>query len=244
MRVKDIYDFLNDLSPFELQESWDNSGLLVGNFEDEVKEVYFSLDLDEEVVNGLTSNALIITHHPLIFSPLKSVNYDSYATKLLKLLIKKDISLICMHTNFDKTHLNRYVAQEILGLTIENIQGYIIYSEVNQDFDIFQKDVERRLNLDYSKAVKCSQKIKKVALITGAGASMIDEIQADCFLTGDIKYHDAMEARLRNISLIDIGHYESEHHFSHLLFGLCEKYLKINKLKAIMASSKNPFKFY
>ena len=243
MRIKEIYDFLNELSPFETQEKWDNSGLLVGSFEDEINEIHISLDLDEEVLSKVKPNSLIITHHPLIFSPLKRVNYDSYATKLLRILIKKDISLISMHTNFDKSHLNKYVAEEILGLKIENTDEYITYATVNKDFDLFQKEIEKRLNLQYSKAVKCNDKIKRIALITGAGASMIDEVKADCFLTGDIKYHDAMEATLRKISLIDIGHYESECHFSPLLLGLCKKYLKINKIKAIITASKNPFKF-
>jgi len=243
MRVKDIYKFLNELSPFELQEKWDNSGLLVGNPEDSVKEVHISLDLDEEVLENVPENSLIITHHPLIFSALKQINYNTYATKLLKILIKKDISLICMHTNFDVSHLNKYVAKEILGLDVEETQGYVTYAYVNQNFEAFQKNIEKKLSLQYTKAVQCHEKVTRVALITGAGASMIDEIEADCFLTGDIKYHDAMEAKLRKISLIDIGHYESEHHFSPLLLGLCEKYLKINKLKAIITASKNPFKF-
>ncbi len=95
-----------------------------------------------------------------------------------------------------------------------------------------------------SKVVKCDETVKRVALVTGAGMSMINEVNADCFLTGDIKYHDAMEASLRKISLIDIGHYESEHHFSPLILGLCEKYLKKNELKAIITASKNPFMFH
>jgi len=243
MKLKKIYDFLDELSPFELQEKWDNSGLLVGSFEDEINEVHISLDLDEAVLDNVKPNSLIITHHPLIFSPLKKVNYDSYSTKLLRILIKKDISLICMHTNFDKSHLNKYVATDILGLKIDDTDEFITYATVNEDFEVFQKNIENRLNLKYSKAVQCNEKVKKVALVTGAGASLISEVKADCFLTGDIKYHDAMEASLRKISLIDIGHYESEHHFSPLLLGLCEKYLKINKLKAIITASKNPFKF-
>ena len=58
--------------------------------------------------------------------------------------------------------------------------------------------------------------------------SLIDEIKADCFLTGDIKYHDAMEAKARGLSLIDIRHYESERYFNTLLEGLLSKYLKKN----------------
>ncbi len=243
MKLKEIYSFLDSLSPFELQEKWDNSGLLVGNLEDEIQKVYISIDLDEENLKEVEENSLIITHHPLIFSPLKRVNFDSYSTKLLKILIQKNIALISMHTNIDTTHLNKYVAQEILDLDVIESQGYICYANVNDTFSNFANKITSKLDLEYLKYVKCSDKVKKVALVTGAGMSMIGEVEADCFLTGDIKYHDAMEAKARGISLIDIRHYESEKHFSALMMGLLEEYLKKNKLKAIITASKNPFKF-
>ncbi len=243
MKLKDIYKFLDELSPFELQEKWDNSGLLVGNFEDEIKRVYISIDLDEEVLKNIEENSLIITHHPLIFSPLKRVNFDSYSTKILKTLIQKNIALISMHTNIDTTHLNKYVAKEILGLDVIDNESYICYAKVDDTFANFANNISKKLGLKYLKYVKCNEKVKKVALITGSGMSMIEQVEADCFITGDIKYHDAMEAKARGISLIDIRHYESEKHFSPLLLGLVEEYLKKNKLKAIIATSKNPFKF-
>ncbi|RXJ69567.1 Nif3-like dinuclear metal center hexameric protein [Halarcobacter ebronensis] len=243
MKLKEIYHFLNELSPFELQEKWDNSGLLVGNFEDEIEKVYISIDLDEEILETMDENSLVITHHPLIFSPLRRVNYDTYSSKLLKILIQKNIALISMHTNIDKTHLNRFVAKEILGLDVIESDEYICYANVDEEFDSFATKIAKSLGLEYLKYVKCNQRVKKVALVTGAGMSLIDEVNADCFLTGDIKYHDAMEAKARGISLIDIRHYESEKHFSPLLEGLLEEYLKKNKLKAIITASKNPFKF-
>ena len=88
MKLQEIYDVLNEISPFELQEKWDNSGLLVGSFEDEISNVYISMDLDEELLLNVEKNSLIITHHPLIFLGLKRVNFDTYSTKLLKKLIK------------------------------------------------------------------------------------------------------------------------------------------------------------
>ena len=244
MKVKDIYNYLNELSPFELQEKWDNSGLLVGSMEDEIKEVHISIDLDEALVEQIEENSLIITHHPLIFSGLKRVNYDSYTTKILKQLIKKDIALISMHTNIDKTHLNKYVINEVLGFDILNSEEFISYSNVNMKFEDLVKYVSAKLNLKTTKAVKCSDEIKKVAIVTGAGMSLLGEVQADCFLTGDIKYHDAMEAKARGISLIDIRHYESERFFSELLESLLSEYLKKNELKAIITASKNPFEFF
>ncbi|AXH15785.1 Nif3-like dinuclear metal center hexameric protein [Malaciobacter mytili LMG 24559] len=246
MKVKDIYKILDEISPFALQEKWDNSGLLVGSFEDEIKKIYISIDLDEEFLEDVEENSLVITHHPLIFSPLRRINYDTYATKLLKVLIQKNIALISMHTNIDKTHLNKYVATEILGLDIiekQNEEEFIIYANVNKDFEVFAKEITSKLKLDYTNVVKCNQKVERVAIVTGAGMSLLNEVQADCFLTGDIKYHDAMEAKSRGISLIDIRHYESERYFNTLLLGLLEKYLKKNELKAIISASKNPFKF-
>jgi len=244
MLVQNIYDFLDDLSPFSLQEKWDNAGLLVGSFDDEIKKIYISIDLDEDLTDEIEENSLIITHHPLIFSGLKRVNYDSYSTKLLQKLIKKDICLISMHTNIDKTHLNKYVVENILGFKIENTDEFISYANVNMSFNDLVKYVSKKLDLKTTKAVKCNEFIKKVAIVTGSGMSLITEVQADCFLTGDIKYHDAMEAKARGISLIDIRHYESERFFSNLLEGLLSEYLKKNELKAIITASKNPFEFF
>ncbi|PUE64037.1 Nif3-like dinuclear metal center hexameric protein [Arcobacter caeni] len=244
MKLQEIYDVLNEISPFELQEKWDNAGLLIGSFDDEISDIYISIDLDEELVKNAKENSLIITHHPLIFSGLKRINYDTYSTKLLKELIKKDIALISMHTNIDKTHLNKYVSEEILGFKIENSREFVSYCEVNMSFDELVKYVSSKLGLKTTKSVRCNDFIKKIAIVTGSGMSLIDEIKADCFLTGDIKYHDAMEAKARGLSLIDIRHYESERGFNTLLEGLLSEYLKKNKLKAIITASKNPFEFF
>ncbi len=243
MIVKDFYNFLDELSPFELQEKWDNSGLIVGNMEDKFVSVYISLDLDEEMLEKIEPNSLILTHHPLIFSPLQTINFDSYSTKLLRKLIKKDIVLISMHTNIDKTHLNKYVASQILGFEIECGEDFIYYADIDMNMDELKQLVKDKLNLDFTKSVKCKENIKRIALTTGAGMSLISSIDADCFLTGDIKYHDAMEAKSRNISLIDIGHYESEHYFSPLMIELIEKYLLKNEIKAIVSASQNPFEY-
>ena len=244
MKLQEIYNVLNEISPFELQEKWDNSGLLVGSFEDEIEKIYISMDLDLELAKEMEPNSLVITHHPLIFSGIKMVNFDTYATKILKELIKKDISLISMHTNIDKTHLNKYVVEKVLGFEIKNSLEFISTCEVNMSFNELVKHVSKKLNLKTLKAVNCKNFIKDIAVVTGSAMSLIDEIKADCFLTGDIKYHDAMEAKARGLSLIDIGHYESERYFSPLLEGLLSEYLKKNKLKAIITASKNPFEFF
>jgi dinuclear metal center YbgI/SA1388 family protein len=236
MKLKKIYDFLNEISPFELQEEWDNSGLLVGEWNNEIKKVYLTLDLDEEIIESADENSLIIAHHPLIFKPLKNVIPDSFSTKLLIKLIRKNLSFIAMHTNFDKTHLNVYVAEKILGLKGENF-GFVYTAEVNRPFDEFAEFVKDKLDIKCLKGVKCRDFIKKAALTTGAGMSLLPYVRADLFLTGDIKYHEAMDAKVRGVSLLDIGHYESEKFFTDVLY----EDIKDLEVEIIKTNSKNPF---
>jgi len=239
MKISEIYDYLNEISPFELQESWDNSGLLVGDFSAEVTNVALSIDVDEKLINSLEDNTLLITHHPIIFGGLKQLEFSKYPANLLQKMIQKNISNIAMHTNFDQTHLNDYVATEILGLEIAHKDGFVAYLNVDEEFDVFAKKVAKAFNLPHAKCVQSSKRVKRVALTTGSGCSLMKSIEADCFLTGDVKYHDAMEAKSIKMSLIDIGHYESEHFFAQIL----EKTLKNLGLKVIIATSENPFTY-
>ncbi|WP_310440841.1 Nif3-like dinuclear metal center hexameric protein [Sulfurimonas sp.] len=239
MKTSEIYDFLDKLSPFELQEPWDNSGLLLGDFNQDIQKIVLSIDVDEALIDSMEENTLLITHHPLIFGGLKQLEFSKYPANLIHKMIQKNISNISMHTNFDQTHLNEYVATEVLGYKIAQKDGFVAYLDIDEDFDIFASKVATAFSLPHAKCVKSSQRVKRVALTTGSGCSLIKSIKADCFLTGDVKYHDAMEAKSINLSLIDIGHFESEQFFAEILL----KYLKNLGLEAIISSSKNPFTY-
>ena len=239
MKILDIYKFLDNLSPFELQESWDNSGLLIGDFENDVKKVVLSIDVDEGLIDSLENDTLLITHHPIIFGGLKQLEFSKYPANLIQKMIQKNISNIAMHTNFDQTHLNEYVATKVLGYKIVQKDGFVAYLDVNENFDEFSKKVSCAFGLSHAKCVKCSDKVKRVALTTGSGASLMKSIEADCFLTGDIKYHDAMEAKSINLSMIDIGHYESECFFAEIL----KTHLINLGLEVIISPSENPFTY-
>jgi len=235
MKLKTIYDYLNEISPFSLQEEWDNSGVNVGDFEREIEKIYISLDIDEELIEKMDKNSLLITHHPLIFKSIKKVIPNRFSTKLLIKMIQKNISHIAMHTNFDKTHLNNYFAKEVLGFNGES-EDFIFYVDVNMKFEELVNYVKEKMNLNHLKVVKSNDFIKRVAITTGAGMSLLDKIQADCFLTGDIKYHEAMDAKVRGISLIDITHYHSEKYFVDIL----SEILKLD-IEVIKTNSIDPF---
>jgi len=239
MSVEDIYKILDEISPFELQESWDNSGLLVGDWGNTVKQIVLSIDIDEELLESLEENTLIITHHPIIFGGLKQLQFNQYPAKLLQKMLQKNISNIAMHTNFDQTHLNAYVATEVLGYKIVEKEGFVAYLDINEDFDVFAKKIAKSFSLEHIKCIRCHDRVKRVALTTGSGASLMKSIKADCFLTGDIKYHDAMEAKTMGLSMIDIGHFESERYFGEVL----AKDLINLGISVIISSSKNPFTY-
>jgi dinuclear metal center YbgI/SA1388 family protein len=237
MRIAEIYDILDEISPFELQETWDNSGLLIGSAEREISRIVLSLDIDEEMIRQFGENSLFILHHPPIFGKLSRLDFSEYPSNLIEKLILSGSSVIAMHTNFDKTHLNRYVFREILGLQIDRETDFICEARVQWSLEDAKRIVSDAFGLEYLKIVSPKERIEKVALTTGSGASLMGMTDADCFLTGDIKYHDAMEAMSRGLMMIDIGHYESERFFAPLLYDE----LKNLPISVIIAQSKNPF---
>jgi dinuclear metal center YbgI/SA1388 family protein len=238
MKLEKIYDILNKISPFDIQEKWDNSGINVGSIYDEIQDIVLSLDIDSSLIEKLNPNTLIITHHPLIFSPLKHIN-DTFPSNIIKKMIKKDISLISMHTNFDKTHLNTYLLKNILGFESIKKDGFLDYCNIDMDFDNLFLLIKEKLKLPYIKYTKTKDKINTIAICSGAGASLIKDVKADCLMTGDIKYHDAMLAREMGVSLIDIGHFESEIYFADVL----QNTLDLHNIKTKIQNTYSPFSY-
>ncbi len=237
MTLQQIYNHLDQISPFELQEKWDNSGLIVGEMDREVGDIVLSLDIDEEMVAEAAEGTLFIVHHPLIFSGLTSLDFTKYPSNLLEQMILKKQSCIAMHTNFDKSHLNRYVFEKVLGFKIQSQEAFVCVAKGEWKYQELLSLLREKLGLPTLKVIGKKEIIRSIALTTGSGASLIDKIDADCFLTGDIKYHDAMKALSEDLMMVDIGHYESECFFGEILY----EELKILGILAIITKSKNPF---
>jgi len=239
LKTGEIYDILNNISPFDLQEKWDNSGLLLGDREQDVERIVLSIDIDEKMIKDTDENTLFVIHHPLIFSGLKRLLWNEYPANLLKEMVCKNHAIIAMHTNFDQTHLNAYVFKEVLGFEDFESQGFVCKAVGEWNTDKLLKHIKESLGLNVLRIVGYKDEINSIAMTTGAGGSLIDLVETDLFLTGDIKYHDAMKALSQDLMLADIGHFESERYFANAL----GEHLKNLPIPVIIAQSINPYSY-
>lgn len=213
--VKNIYDYINSIAPFETMEDWDNSGFLAGDLRKEVKTVVLSLDAAKETALFAKSvdAQLLLTHHPLIFNRVKSVKKDT----AIYTLINSDIAVISSHTPFDKAKdgINDSLAAL---LKLENIHkldsGYLVVGELNaemsiDDFALFVGETLGSHGLRYTDTQRL---IKRVAVGGGACSEFMSEAMenADCFVTGDLKYHEMLDAHEDGFAVISAGHFETE----------------------------------
>lgn len=210
-KVKDFYGYLNSIAPFETQEDWDNSGMLVGDMNAEVKKAAVVLDIThEEIKKAKAIGAdLIISHHPVIFNPIKSVTKGSVPYEL----VARSINALCCHTPLDIADggTNDSLA-ELLGINVTRADDPILRLgtvEPTTAQELAGK-IANTLNtkVRYADAGKT---IKKIAICTGAGCSLIEAAgEIDAFITGDASHHNFLDCVQAGITLIAAGHYETE----------------------------------
>lgn len=239
MKIAELYSVLDEIAPFSTQESWDNSGLVLGSPNVQAGRIYASLDVDSELLETLEPNSTLLTHHPLIFKGLKQLDLSVYPSNLIAKMIAKNISLISLHTNFDKALLNRYVASEILDFNAVDRGEFLLSLDYAGSFSELVAIIKQRLGLAYVRVVRTKDSVKDVLFCTGSGAELIEGVSTDCFITGDLKYHTALQAYENGISLIDIGHFESERYFGECIAKALQKF----QIEVIIKHSKNPFSY-
>lgn len=218
MTVNDIYTYLDEKYDFSTALSYDNSGHLVGSLQNTVTGIVVCLDCtDETVTQAVEEGAnLIISHHPVIFDPLKSVTDNSIVYRL----IRNDISVISVHTNLDQADggINEVLAN-IIGLeNIEKVsdsEGFVYrIGETDEpiDADAFAKSVSEKLALPV-KYVGKNTHIKRVAVCSGSGGSMLSEVAmlgVDAYVTADVKHDVFLDAHSIGMVLLDAGHFNTE----------------------------------
>jgi dinuclear metal center YbgI/SA1388 family protein len=237
--VADIIELMGGIAPTRLAEAWDNVGLQVGQTDWPVKTIWIALDPSPDVVLAACQKDidLLITHHPLIFNPLRSVDFGSAPGNSIRMAAQKQLAIFAAHTNLDSAAggLNDALALKI-GLSnlniLDNIEdsgditpvqppdenwglGRIGDLAKSQDLRSFALDIKKKLGLTSVKvAGDFSLTIARAAVCTGSGSSLMKAFlaaDAQAFISGDLRYHDAKDAQTAGKGLIDIGHFASEH---------------------------------
>lgn len=210
-KVKDFYGYLNSIAPFETQEDWDNSGMLVGDMDAEVKKVAVVLDIThEEIKKAKAIGAdLIISHHPVIFNPIKSVTKGSVPYEL----VASSINALCCHTPLDIADggTNDSLAK-LLGIEVTRTEDPILRLGTVEPTTVenLAGKIAKTLNTKVRYA-DAGRKIEKIAICTGAGCSLIEAAgEIDAFITGDASHHNFLDCIQAGITLIAAGHYETE----------------------------------
>lgn len=260
-KVSEILSYITEVAPIHWQESYDNSGLLVGDANALVDKVLLTLDLTEKVIDEAIENSfhLVISHHPLIFKGLKNILVDDTTGRIITKAIKHDISIAAMHTNIDNSFygVNRVLAEQLglkdlqilrssqqsavsdQQLEIQVGSGMLGMLEAEISENDFLKFVKEKLNVGAIRHSEFLNKpIRKVAICGGSGAFLIDDAKrcgADVYVTADLKYHDFFDAD-NEILIVDAGHFETEQ-FTKQLFA--DIILKKNPKFAVQISRVN-----
>lgn len=213
--VKNIYDYINSIAPYDAQEEWDNSGHLIGDFRKEVKRCVMALDATKDVCAFAAEVGadLVLTHHPIIFGGISELKSGS----AVYTLANAGVSYLCAHTNYDIADggINDSLAA-LLGLkNTEHLDGTLVVKgelESEMSIDDFAEYVSDKLGCAGIRYTDTERAVKTVAV--GGGAceeyTALACENADVFITGDMKYHAMLDAAENGYAVISAGHYETE----------------------------------
>lgn len=230
MQCQKIIEKIEETYPLKYALEWDNSGFLAGRHQKEVGRIYVALDATDEVIEAAVKDGadLLITHHPMLFSPVRRVTDQELVGRRLIRLIQEDLAYYAMHTNYDVLRMSELsgdrlglTAPEILEVTCEEPcrQGIGRVAELTAPVALKQycETVKKAFGLAAVQVFgELDRPVKRIAVSPGSGKSMIGpalEKRADVLVTGDIGHHEGIDAAAQGMNIIDAGHYGIEHIF-------------------------------
>ena len=228
MKIREIVAPLEEFAPLALQEHYDNAGLIVGDPDDEADAALVCVDVTEAVLEEAVARGirLVIAHHPLVFHPLKRLSSATYIERAVRLAVREGIAVYACHTNLDSapqgmSHaLGRQLGLRDMELltpsdaAAEAGFGVVGRPEREMPTADFLRMVRERLGtgaVRHSALVRPT--VRRVALCTGAGASMMADARrrgADLYISADFRYNDFLDAD-NDLVIADVGHFESEY---------------------------------
>lgn len=227
-KLKDFLDLLEQIAPARLAEPWDNTGLQVGSYYQEVRKIILALD---PTLNALTSASktgaqVLLTHHPLIFKPISRLEIHGYPQNVIFQALKSEIAVVAVHTNLDVARggMNDILAHmlglqhvEVLSKTDEEKGvglGRIGDLPEPTEFSCVVNSIKKALRVEKPGIVgQGDHLVRRLAVVAGSGGSLVSlasEKGADILVTGEVSHHHALEAKSLGIALIDGGHFHTE----------------------------------
>ena len=225
--VEEIYRYLQTLAPLELQMDFDNSGMLIGHAENAVSRVLLALDITDKVVKEAVEcdAQLIISHHPLIFHPIRNLTCGPETEKIYT-IIRSGISVICFHTNLDLAEggvndvlIHLLGAEPIEALDSDGCGRIGKYGEA-WPFRRFLIMCKEKLQTNGLRYFDAGKDVRRFAVMGGSGGSAIRDAWkkgCDTYVTADLKYHEFLLAQELGLNLIDGDHFCTENPVMFLL---------------------------
>ena len=219
--ISDVFHALCRMAPLELQMDFDNAGFQLGRSNREVRRVLLALDVTDAVAEeALAFGAeLIISHHPLIFSPLKAVTDADPVQKRVLFLIENDIALISMHTNLDIAEGGvNDVLIRLLGAEPETALDSSGCGRIGRlpealPLSAFLERCKDVLGVPTLRYAGGGERVSKIAVMGGSGGGSLEDavsMGCDAYVTSDVKYHQFQQAAERGLTLIDADHFYTE----------------------------------
>ena len=228
---------------------WDNVGLLAGRCDKEIQKVFVAVDATDDIIAQAKAWGadLLITHHPLLFSPVKKVTDQDMVGRRMLELLQADICYYAMHTNYDVLRMAD-LASDILGLKgtrqLEE-SGIGRVGELEGPMTVLEccELVKDKFHLEAVKVYgELQQEIRCVAISPGSGKHMSDLAKgkgAEVFITAEIDHHEGIDANADGMAIIDAGHYGLEHIFIEDMVGFLKQNIK--QIEVLGAEISHPF---
>ncbi|MDD3410770.1 MAG: Nif3-like dinuclear metal center hexameric protein [Eubacteriales bacterium] len=219
MTVGDVLGWIDTFAPFDTAAGFDNSGLLIGRPDRELRRVLFCVDATLETVRFAAEHEvqLLVSHHPLLFGGIKQIRYDEPSGAVLTELIRSDLCLIAAHTNLDQAPggTGDSLATAV-GLTdVQSVGAYLRIGALAEGAmapETYLARLRRMLNADIRMYGENERPIRRVAV--GAGALGCDEALAkgaDAYVVGEIHHHEILDACARGLTVYEAGHFATEY---------------------------------
>ncbi len=253
MKCKEIIDLLEQEFPMKYAESWDNTGFQVGNREKEVTHIFVAMDVtDENIEEAIRVGAdMIVTHHPMIFSPLSSITSDTIGGRRVLKMIENGICYMSTHTNYDSCRMADLAAEQLEMSECEVLEEVLDGIGIGKVGKLPKEMTIRECALWVKEKFHIpsvrffgdgEQKITIAAICPGAGKSLVKECHAkgaEVYITGDIDHHTGIDQVDDALPIIDAGHYGVEHIYIEDMYRFLVE--KCPKVKVSKAAIKHPF---